>query len=114
MRSIVRQDPNIILVGEIRDKETSGIAINAAMTGHLVLSTLHTNDAATAIPRLVDMGIEPFLISSTINVIVAQRLVRTICARCRVSQDISAAGLKDSLSPEALKKLSGGKRTIRV
>ena len=88
LRSIVRQDPNIILVGEIRDEETAGIAVNSAMTGHLVLSTLHTNDAATSIPRLMDMGVEPFLVASSINVIVAQRLVRTICMKCRASEEV--------------------------
>jgi type II secretory ATPase GspE/PulE/Tfp pilus assembly ATPase PilB-like protein len=89
LRSIVRQDPNIILVGEVRDAETAGIAVNSAMTGHLVLSTLHTNDAATAIPRLLDMGVEPFLVASSVNVIIAQRLVRTICMKCRVSEEVS-------------------------
>jgi type IV pilus assembly protein PilB len=79
LRALVRQDPDIIMVGEIRDSETAGLAINAALTGHLVLSTLHTNDAAGAIPRLIDMGAEPFLISSTLNVIIAQRLVRRLC-----------------------------------
>lgn len=78
LRSLLRQDPNVIMVGEIRDKETANLAINAALTGHLVLSTLHTNSAAGAIPRLVDMGAEPFLISSTVSVILAQRLVRTL------------------------------------
>jgi type IV pilus assembly protein PilB len=82
LRSFLRQDPNIILVGEIRDNETADIAVNAAMTGHLVLSTLHTNDAVTAIPRLIDMNIPTFLISSTLNIIVAQRLVRKICKNC--------------------------------
>ncbi|MEK7115371.1 MAG: GspE/PulE family protein [Patescibacteria group bacterium] len=80
LRSLVRQDPDIIMVGEIRDKETVGLAINAALTGHLVLSTLHTNSAAGAIPRLIDMGAEPFLLVSTINVIIAQRLVRRLSA----------------------------------
>jgi len=74
LRSLVRQDPDIIMVGEIRDKETASLAINAALTGHLVLSTLHTNSAAGAIPRLIDMGVEPFLLSSTLNLILAQRL----------------------------------------
>ncbi len=78
LRALVRQDPDIIMVGEIRDKETAGLAINAALTGHLVLSTLHTNSAAGAIPRLLDMGAEPFLLVSTINIIVAQRLVRRL------------------------------------
>jgi type II secretory ATPase GspE/PulE/Tfp pilus assembly ATPase PilB-like protein len=85
LRSIVRQDPDIILVGEIRDKETAEIAINAALTGHLLFSTFHANDAATAIPRLLDMGIEPFLLSSTLELIISQRLVRKICEQCRVS-----------------------------
>ena len=79
LRSLVRQDPNVIMVGEIRDKETADLAINASLTGHLVLSTLHTNSAAGALPRLIDMGVEPFLIASTINVIIAQRLVRKLC-----------------------------------
>ena len=85
LRAIVRQDPDIIVVGEIRDEETAGIAVNSAMTGHLVLSTLHANDAATTLPRLLDMGIEPFLVSSTVNVVIAERLVRRVCDRCRVS-----------------------------
>jgi len=90
--SILRQDPDIIFVGEIRDEETAGIAINAAMTGHLVLSTLHTNDAATTLPRLADMGIEPFLITSAVNVAVAQRLVRKICPSCIVSTEAQIKG----------------------
>ena len=84
LRALLRQDPNIIMVGEIRDHETGGIAVNAAMTGHLVLSTLHTNDAPGAIPRLIDLGVEPFLISSTLTLIMAQRLVRNICLDCKV------------------------------
>lgn len=88
LRSIVRQDPDIILVGEIRDTETAEIAVNAALTGHLLLSTFHANDAATAIPRLLDMGIEPFLLASTLELIVAQRLVRTICDHCRYSVSV--------------------------
>ncbi|HQP31698.1 MAG TPA: ATPase, T2SS/T4P/T4SS family, partial [Deltaproteobacteria bacterium] len=83
LRSIVRQDPDVILVGEIRDLETAEIAIQAALTGHLVFSTLHTNDSATAITRLIDMGIEPFLVTSSVNAILAQRLVREICTDCR-------------------------------
>lgn len=78
LRTLVRQDPDIIMVGEIRDNETAALAVNAALTGHLVLSTLHTNSAAGAIPRLLDMKIEPFLLVSTINVIIAQRLVRKL------------------------------------
>ncbi|NVN92413.1 MAG: type II secretion system ATPase GspE [Desulfuromonadales bacterium] len=83
LRSILRQDPDIIMVGEIRDSETAEIAIQASLTGHLVLSTLHTNDAASAITRLVDMGIEPFMIASSLTAVMAQRLVRVICPHCR-------------------------------
>ncbi|MCD6569329.1 MAG: type II secretion system ATPase GspE [Deltaproteobacteria bacterium] len=83
LRSIVRQDPDVILVGEIRDLETAEIAIHAALTGHLVFSTLHTNDSVSAITRLIDMGIEPFLVSSSVNAILAQRLVRKICLKCK-------------------------------
>lgn len=97
LRSIVRQDPDIILVGEIRDNETAEIAVNAALTGHLMLSTFHANDAATAIPRLLDMGIEPFLLASTLELIIAQRLVRTICEQCRVSEKRTATELKKIL-----------------
>ncbi len=83
LRTIVRQDPDIILVGEIRDMETAEMAIQAALTGHLVFSTLHTNDAASAVTRLINMGVEPFLVSSSVNAIMAQRLVRKICSHCR-------------------------------
>lgn len=85
LRSILRQDPNVIMVGEIRDGETAELAIHAALTGHLVLSTLHTNDAIGAVPRLVDMGIEPFLLSSSLQAVAAQRLVRRICDSCKES-----------------------------
>ncbi len=85
LRSLVRQDPDIVLVGEIRDSETATIAVNAALTGHLLFSTLHANDSATAIPRLTEMGVEPFLLASTLEVIVAQRLARKICPQCRFS-----------------------------
>ena len=83
LRAFLRQDPNIILVGEIRDKETTQLAIQAALTGHLVFSTLHTNDAATAIPRLLDLGAEPFLVASVLNASVAQRIARRICDHCK-------------------------------
>ena len=83
LRALVRQDPDIIMVGEIRDEETAALAVNAALTGHLVLSTLHTNSAAGAVPRLIDMNVEPFLISSTTNVLLAQRLVRRLCQDCK-------------------------------
>ncbi len=102
LRSILRQDPNVIMVGEIRDAETAGMATHAALTGHLVLTTLHTNDAAGALPRLINMGIEPFLITSSINVIVAQRLVRRICQKCK--QKIT---LPDQLMAEISAQLGG-------
>lgn len=94
LRSILRQDPNIVMVGEIRDEETAGIAVNAALTGHLLLSTLHTNDAPTALPRLIDMKIEPFLIASTINIAIGQRLVRKICSSCKAERKLSGEELK--------------------
>lgn len=83
LRSILRQDPNVIMVGEIRDHETADLAVQSSLTGHLVLSTLHTNSAAGVLPRLLDMGIEPFLIASTINIVMGQRLVRKVCEKCR-------------------------------
>lgn len=98
LRSILRQDPNIIMVGEIRDSETAGISVNAALTGHLLLTTLHTNDAATTLPRLLDMKIEPFLIASTVNIAVGQRLIRKICPGCKTGKNIS---------PTEIKSLSG-------
>ena len=114
LRSILRQDPNIIFVGEIRDSETAGIAVNAALTGHLVLSTLHTNDAATALPRLTDMQIEPFLVSSTVNVIVAQRLIRKICEMCKNSIDIPSTELLKNLPEEIVVKYFGKKDQLRI
>lgn len=104
LRSILRQDPNIIFVGEIRDIETAGIAVNAALTGHLVLSTIHTNDAATTLPRLTDMKVEPFLVASTVNVIIAQRLIRKICENCRTSLSVTEDDLLKSLPPDIIKK----------
>lgn len=94
LRSILRQDPNIIMVGEIRDAETANIAVNAALTGHLVLSTLHTNDAATTFPRLVDMGVPHFLVASTVNVVIGQRLVRKVCTTCRITRTLNVAEVK--------------------
>ena len=82
LRSILRQDPNVIMVGEIRDSETASIAVNTALTGHLLLSTLHTNDSATTLPRLLDMGIDAYLVASTVSIAIAQRLVRKICTAC--------------------------------
>ena len=89
LRALVRQDPNVILVGEIRDGETASIAVNAALTGHLLFSTLHANDSATAVPRLLEMGVEPFLLASTLEMIIAQRLIRRICPQCRTSYSVS-------------------------
>ena len=96
LRSFLRQDPNIILVGEIRDFETAEIAVKAALTGHLVLSTLHTNDAPSTINRLMNMGIEPFLVASSVNLICAQRLVRRICTNCKVEHPLPPQGLIDA------------------
>ncbi len=114
LRSIVHQDPDVIMVGEIRDQETASIAVNSAMTGHLVLSTLHTNDAATTLPRLLDMGVEPFLVASSVNVIIAQRLVRRICGVCITSLEMSLAKLKTSIPAPLYKKYFGTKKSIRT
>jgi type II secretion system protein E len=100
LRHILRQDPNVIMVGEIRDLETAEIAIRAALTGHLVFSTLHTNDAPSAFTRLIDMGIEPFLVGSSVEAVLAQRLVRTICPKCKTEQKIELAYLKRIGFPE--------------
>lgn len=97
LRSLLRQDPDIVLVGEIRDYETAEVAIQAALTGHLVLSTLHTNDAPATVTRLMNMGVEPFLVVASVNTIVAQRLLRTICAKCKVEDN--------ALSPEKMKEI---------
>jgi len=99
LRSILRQDPNVIMVGEIRDGETAGMVTHAALTGHLVLSTLHTNDTAGALPRMINMGVEPFLITSSINLIIAQRLVRRICPKCK-EEMIVPQKLMDELKAE--------------
>lgn len=95
LRALLRQDPNIIMVGEIRDGETADLGVQAALTGHVVLSTLHTNNAATSLPRLLDMNIEPFLIASTVNTVIGQRLVRRLCPNCKVSYIPEGAALAD-------------------
>ncbi|MCA9379579.1 type II/IV secretion system protein [Candidatus Dojkabacteria bacterium] len=95
LRSVLRQDPDIVMVGEIRDQETARLAVQASLTGHLVLATLHTNNAAGAIPRLIDMGIEPFLLASTINVVAAQRLTRKICENCKMEYMASAEQIEE-------------------
>jgi general secretion pathway protein E len=110
LRSFLRQDPDVIMVGEIRDKETAEIAIQASLTGHLVLSTVHTNDAPGALTRLVDMGIEPFLVASSLIGVLAQRLVRTICAECKIEyvptrEEVDGVGL----DAKTVKKLFKGK-----
>ncbi len=94
LKSVLRQDPNIIMVGEIRDSETAGIAVNTALTGHLLLSTLHTNDAATTLPRMLDLGVESYLIASTVNLILGQRLVRKICNNCKRPKTITPAEIQ--------------------
>jgi general secretion pathway protein E len=98
LRHILRQDPNVIMVGEIRDKDTADIAIRASLTGHLVFSTIHTNDAPPALTRLTDMGIEPFLIASGVELVIAQRLVRRLCGKCSHPAPISRTALVEQLS----------------
>ena len=112
LRSILRQDPDIIMVGEIRDSETASLAVNTALTGHLLLSTLHTNDAATTLPRLLDMKVEPFLAASTVNIAIGQRLVRKICEGCKVSKKLTDAEMK-SLSDVIKFKLFGDRKIYR-
>jgi len=107
LRSVLRQDPNIIMVGEIRDMETAGLAVNTALTGHLILSTLHTNDAPTTLPRLLDMKVEPYLIASTVNIAIGQRLVRRICRHCKgehLLSDIERKSLEETIPPDLLSR----------
>jgi type IV pilus assembly protein PilB len=112
LRSFLRQDPNIILVGEIRDFETAEIAVKAALTGHLVLSTLHTNDAPSTINRLMNMGIEPFLVASSLNLVCAQRLVRRVCANCKVEDPVAPQALEQvGYSPEDARTVTPYKGT---
>jgi type IV pilus assembly protein PilB len=94
LRSFLRQDPDIIMVGEIRDFETAEIAVKAALTGHLVLSTLHTNDAPSTVSRLLNMGVEPFLVTASVNLILAQRLARKICEHCKTQVEVDPAALR--------------------
>jgi type IV pilus assembly protein PilB len=101
LRSILRSDPDIVLIGEIRDHETAQIAVEAALTGHLVLSTLHTNDAPSAVTRLVEMGIEPFLVGSALDAVLAQRLCRSLCLRCREAYEPTGQELRDIRFPWA-------------
>jgi type IV pilus assembly protein PilB len=105
LRSFLRQDPDIIMIGEIRDFETAEIGVKAALTGHLVLSTLHTNDAPSTINRLLNMGIEPFLVASAVNLITAQRLARRVCGECKVVDEIPEKALIDAgVPPEEVKE----------
>lgn len=99
LRSILRQDPDIVLVGEIRDGETANIAVNAALTGHLVFATLHTNDAASTLPRMLEMGIEHFLVASTVNIVIAQRLIRKICPYCMANKEVEWNKLMSIFTP---------------
>ncbi|MFI5271105.1 MAG: GspE/PulE family protein [Candidatus Saccharimonadales bacterium] len=125
LRTLLRQDPDVLFVGEIRDEDTAAITVNAAMTGHLVLSTMHTNDAVTTLPRLIDMGIEPYLVASTVNIIIGQRLVRQICNHCKASLklthstkgwtgDDEQALLLNSIDKQIFIKHFGVKSTVRV
>ena len=114
LKAIVRQNPDIIMVGEVRDEETAKLAVNAAMTGHLVLSTFHATDAATTLVRLLDMGIEPFLITSTVNLVIGQRLIRRICPKCIESFEISSSEISKILSKDLALKFSKGKEKIRI
>jgi type IV pilus assembly protein PilB len=110
LRAFLRQDPDIIMVGEIRDFETAEIGIKAALTGHLVLSTLHTNDAPSTIHRMLNMGVEPFLVSSSVNLILAQRLVRKICSDCKETQELNPQALVEiGMSPEEAESTVGYK-----
>lgn len=104
LRSLLRQDPDIVMVGEIRDEETAGIAINAALTGHLVLATLHTNDAASTLPRMLEMGVEAFLLGATVQLIIAQRLVRMICTKCKKEYKITSEEIKGLSGKYKVKK----------
>ena len=105
LRAFLRQDPDIIMVGEIRDLETAEIALKAAQTGHLVLSTLHTNDAPQTLTRMVDMGVKPYAIATSVSLIIAQRLARKLCAHCKHKIDIPAEALhKEGFSDEDIKK----------
>src|SRR5262249_14196692 len=95
LRAFVRQDPDVIMVGEVRDPETAHIAVHAALTGHLVLTTLHTETAAAAIPRLLDLGVESYLLQSTLRAVLAQRLVRLLCDRCKLARRLTASDLSE-------------------
>ncbi|RZA07140.1 MAG: type II secretion system protein GspE, partial [Proteobacteria bacterium] len=112
LRSFLRQDPDVIMVGEVRDTETADLAVTAALTGHLVLSSLHTNEASGAFPRLIDMGVEPFLVASSVNAVMAQRLMRRVCLKCKESYEatpieLQELGLRNVQGPITLYKAVG-------
>ncbi len=115
LRSFLRQDPDIILVGEMRDYETAAIAVKAALTGHLVLSTLHTNDAPSTVVRLIDMGIEPYLVASAVKIVIAQRLVRKICENCKTEAPLADLDKLDlpTEAVESIEKMCRGKGCAR-
>ncbi len=110
LRSILRQDPNVIMVGEIRDTETASIAVNTALTGHLLLTTLHTNDVGSTLPRLLDMKIEPFLVSSTVSIVIGQRLVRKICNNCKAEKNLTQHEYDNFLQNVSENTLKGNKK----
>ncbi len=112
LRSMLRQDPNTIMVGEIRDAETAGLAVNISLTGHLVFSTLHTNDAATTLPRLLDMKVEPFLIASTVNIAIGQRLLRRLCQHCKEEKTLTHAEAQSLEGFVPHKLISAGKKVF--
>ena len=114
LRAIVRQDPDIIMVGEVRDDETANIAVNSAMTGHLVLSTMHSNNAATCLPRLQDMNVQNYLVASAVNIIIGQRLVRRVCFNCRQSYNTTKQDLVAKLPPHLIKLLFKDKKEITL
>jgi type IV pilus assembly protein PilB len=114
LRTLLRQDPDILMVGEIRDEETAKIAVNAALTGHKLLSTLHTNNAATTIPRLLDMNVEPFLVSSTLVLSIAQRLVRRVCPDCAEKKVYTKKDLMHALDEHVIGTLFGKKQRISL
>lgn len=112
LRSMLRQDPNTIMVGEIRDAETAGMAVNISLTGHLIFSTLHTNDAATTLPRLLDMKVEPYLIASTVNLAIGQRLLRRLCEECKEEKMLTAAEVESLDGFVSSKLLAAGKKVF--
>ncbi len=114
LRSLVRQDPDVLMVGEIRDEETAKIAVNAALTGHKLLSTVHTNNAATTIPRLLEMGVEPFLLASTLNIAISQRLLRRACEKCQKTKVFTKTKMKGSIEDRLLELIFRKKKSVKL